>query len=48
MARKVPIPKIVYRQVEQPDQATVDAVFDYIFELLLKEKAKKKDLQPKE
>jgi hypothetical protein len=34
-------PTVTYKQVENPDPAAIDAVFDYIFELLLKNKAKK-------
>ncbi len=47
MPRKVPVPKVTYRQVENPDPAAVDAAYDYIFELLLRRKTAKKGFTPK-
>lgn len=47
MPRKVPVPKVEYEQVENPDPTAIDAVFDHIFELLLTKKAKNKGFTPK-
>ena len=40
-------PTVKYKQAENLDPAAVDAVFDYIFELLLKNKARVKGASPK-
>ncbi len=48
MPRKVPVPKVEYVQVENPDPTAIDAVFDRIFELLLSSNSVKKGLYSKE
>jgi len=40
-------PTVKYKQVESPDPVAIDAVFDHIFELLLKNKARKEGASPK-
>ena len=38
MGRKKITPKLTYIQVEKPDQAAIDAVYDFLFDKLLSEK----------
>ena len=45
--KAAPPPTVKYNQVENPDPVAIDAVFDHIFELLLKNKAMMKGASPK-
>lgn len=48
MARRIPVPTVEYRQVDEPDDSAIDAVFDYLFDLLLKCEAVDDDLASQE
>jgi hypothetical protein len=48
MPKKIPVPDIKYVCVSEADDKALDAAFDYLFELLIKEVSANKDLTRKE